>query len=180
MSLNPTTIGGYELKNCVASGATTQIWEVTQAGSALPLAMKLLLPDSLKDPQVKNVLKHEFKVGSSFEHPNLVRFHKIEITRDHGFFIMDYFRAPSLKAQTAANVDAELQSDAAAIGVDWANLEACMNDPQTDTVIRAQADQGHAAGVRGTPAIYVNGKSLDLAALILSLNMVRERLGKSK
>jgi protein-disulfide isomerase/uncharacterized membrane protein len=84
------------------------------------------------------------------------------------------------QGKTAANVDAELQSDAAAIGVDWANLEACMNDPQTDTVIRAQADQGHAAGVRGTPAIYVNGKSLDLAALILSLNMVRERLGKSK
>ena len=109
MSENQTLIGGYELKNCVASGASTQIWEVTQQGSTTPFAMKLLLPDSLKDAAVKNVLKHEFKVGSSLEHPNIIRFHKIEVTRDHGFFIMDYFRAPSLKAQVSANL-AETQS----------------------------------------------------------------------
>jgi serine/threonine-protein kinase len=104
MSEGPTIIGGYELKNCVASGASTQIWEVTQQGATTPFAMKLLLPDSLKDPAKKNVLKHEFKVGSSLEHPNLVRFHRIEMSRDHGFFIMDYFRAPSLKAQISANL----------------------------------------------------------------------------
>jgi eukaryotic-like serine/threonine-protein kinase len=104
VSENQTLIGGYELRNCVASGASTQIWEVTQPGSAISFAMKLLLPDALKDPAAKSILKHEFKIGSGFEHPNLVRFHKIEVTRDHGFFIMDYFRAPSLKAQIAANL----------------------------------------------------------------------------
>lgn len=109
MSESQTLIGGYELRNCVASGASTQIWEVTQQGSTTPFAMKLLLPDSLKDAAIKNVLKHEFKVGASLEHPNIIRFHKIEITRDHGFFIMDYFRAPSLKAQISANL-AETQS----------------------------------------------------------------------
>lgn len=104
MSDNPNLIGGYELKNCVATGASTQIWEVTQQGSTVPLAMKLLLPDSLKDAEKKSILKQEFKVGSVFEHPNLVRFHKLEMTRDHGFFIMDYFRAPSLKTQISGNL----------------------------------------------------------------------------
>ena len=104
MSENQNEVGGYELKNCVASGNSTQIWEVTQAGSTVPLAMKLLLPDSLKDPIAKNVLKHEFKVGMSFEHPAMIRYHKLEVNRDHGFFIMDYFRAPSLKSQILANL----------------------------------------------------------------------------
>lgn len=109
MSDNQNLIGGYELKNCVATGKSTQIWEVTQAGSTVPLAMKLLLPDALKDPVAKNVLKHEFKVGALFEHPSMIRYHKIEVNRDHGFFIMDYFRAPSLKTQISGNLS-ETQS----------------------------------------------------------------------
>ena len=104
VSENQNLIGGYELKNCVATGKSTQIWEVTQTGLSVPLAMKLLLPDSLKDPIAKSVLKHEFKVGSLFEHPTMIRYHKIEVNRDHGFFIMDYFRAPSLKTQITGNL----------------------------------------------------------------------------
>ncbi|HRA87919.1 MAG TPA: hypothetical protein PK992_07615, partial [Planctomycetaceae bacterium] len=104
MSENQNLIGGYELKNCVATGNSTQIWEVVQAGSTVPFAMKLLLPDALKDSAQKNILKHEFKVGSALEHPALLRFHKLEVTRDHGFFIMDYFRSPSLKTQISANL----------------------------------------------------------------------------
>lgn len=104
MSDNQNIIGGYELKNCVATGNSTQIWEVTQTGSTVPLAMKLLLPDSLKDPAAKSILKHEFKVGMCFEHPTMIRYHKLEVSRDHGFFIMDYFRAPSLKTQITANL----------------------------------------------------------------------------
>jgi eukaryotic-like serine/threonine-protein kinase len=109
VSENQTVIGGYELKNCVASGASTQIWEVIQQGATTPFAMKLLLPDALKSPEAKTVIKHEYKVGHSFDHPNLIKFHRMELTRDHGFFIMDYFRAPSLKAQISGNL-AETQS----------------------------------------------------------------------
>ncbi len=104
MSENQNIIGGYELKNCVASGKTTQIWEVTQVGSTVPLAMKLLLPKSLKDAEAKRVLKHEYKIGQSFEHPTMIRYHKLEVHRDHVFFIMDFFRAPSLKSQIMANL----------------------------------------------------------------------------
>ena len=104
MSENQNLVGGFELRNCVASGHSTQIWEVTEQGSTVPFAMKVLLPDALKDPEAKAVLKHEFKVGSSLEHPSFVRFHRIEMTRDHGFFIMDYFRSPSLKAQIGGNL----------------------------------------------------------------------------
>jgi serine/threonine-protein kinase len=101
---NTNLVGGFELKNCIASGSSTQIWEVVEQGATVPFAMKLLLPESLKDAEAKAVLKHEYKVGQGLEHPGFVRFHRIELTRDHGFFIMDYFRAPSLKAQISANL----------------------------------------------------------------------------
>ena len=104
MAENQNLVGGYELKNCIASGSSTQVWEVVEQGGTVPLAMKLLLPEKLKDAEAKGVLKHEFKVGSQLEHPGFVRFHKLEMNRDHGFLLMDYFRAPSLKAQLSANL----------------------------------------------------------------------------
>ena len=103
VSENQNLVGGYELKNCIATGNSTQIWEVTQQGGSFPLAMKLLLPDAHKSAPEKAVLKHEYKVGAALEHPNFLRFHQLEMNRDHGFFVMDYFRAPSLKTQLAAN-----------------------------------------------------------------------------
>ena len=109
MSEGPIIVGGYELKNCIASGKTTQIWEVTEQGGSTQFAMKLMLEDARKKPEEKAVLKHEFKVGKSLEHPGIVRFHKIEINRDHAFFIMDFFRAPSLKLQITTNLP-EIQS----------------------------------------------------------------------
>ena len=58
MSENQNVVGGYELKNCVASGASTQIWEVAQQGATTPFAMKLLLPDAFKNAEAKAILKH--------------------------------------------------------------------------------------------------------------------------
>ncbi len=97
------TVGNYELRNCVATGTSTQIWEVTEVGSSAQLAMKLLLADALKEVEQKNVLKHEYKVGRSLDHPSFLKFHHLEVNRDHGFFVMDYFRSPSLKTQISAS-----------------------------------------------------------------------------
>ena len=96
-------VGNYELRNCVASGSTTQIWEVSQAGSPMQLAMKLMLDDARKIAAEKNVLKHEFKIGKMMDHPSFLRFHELEINRDHAFFVMDFFRSPSLKNQILSN-----------------------------------------------------------------------------
>ena len=102
----PLIVGNYELRNCVASGNTTQIWEVSQQGSPMQLAMKLMLDEHRKDSSERAVLKHEFKIGRVLEHPNFLRFHEIEINRDHSFFVMDYFRSPSLKTHITSNLPA--------------------------------------------------------------------------
>ncbi len=100
----PIIVGEYELRNCVATGNVSQIWECVERGGAQQLAMKLLLPEAFDEAINKNALKHEFKCGQLFEHPNIIRFYKLEMNRDHAFFTMDYFRAPSLKSGIASNL----------------------------------------------------------------------------
>ena len=104
------TVGTFELHNCIASGNSTQIWEVSEPGAPMQLAMKLLLEEALKDSAEKNTLKHEFKVGTALDHPGFLRFHQIEVNRDHGFFTMDFVRCPSLKAHLSSGLPA-LQSN---------------------------------------------------------------------
>lgn len=96
-------VGDYELRNCVATGNVSQIWECVERGGSQHFAMKLLLEEAFAESVNKTTLKHEYKVGASLEHPNFLRFYKIEVNRDHAFFIMDYFRAPSLKSQIASD-----------------------------------------------------------------------------
>lgn len=96
-------VGDYDLRNCVATGNVSQIWEVVERGGTQHFAMKLLLAEAFGEAKEKATLKHEFKVGQAVDHPNIIRFYKLEVNRDHAFFIMDYFRAPSLKSQIASS-----------------------------------------------------------------------------
>src|SRR5262249_6474591 len=95
------TIGKYRLTTCVATGQHSQVWEVIDNETTRRCAMKLLLPEALKDKQADalGTLKHEFRVGSSFEHPNIVRFYEVAASRKQAYFTMEYFPAPNLKAQ---------------------------------------------------------------------------------
>lgn len=45
----------------------------------------------------------------------------------------------------------------AALGADKGKLESCLADPATVESLKRDIEQGLAAGVRGTPAVYVNG-----------------------
>jgi len=104
VSEGENTIDGYELTNCVASGNASEIWEVSsQSGGSQPLCMKLLLPHALEDANAKQVLKHEAKVGKSLDHPSIVKIHKVAVTKQHGYILMDYFRAPNIKQQISGD-----------------------------------------------------------------------------
>lgn len=104
MSEGEIHIGEYELRNCVATGNVSQIWEVVERGGSQHFAMKLLLPEALQEGVNKRSLKHEFNVGKAMDHPNIIRFYKLNINRDHGYFIMDYFRAASLKTNISSSL----------------------------------------------------------------------------
>lgn len=99
MSTDQSVIGKYKLLSCLASGQHSQVWEAIDNETTRRVAMKLLLPEMLKDPEQVAAIKHEFKVGSSLEHPNIIKYHEVKANKEHAYFTMELFPSPNLKAQ---------------------------------------------------------------------------------
>lgn len=89
-------IDDFQLVNLIASGHSSQVWEVADAGGQ-SFAMKLLLSEAFKSQDQVNVLKHEAKVGQQLDHPNLIHTHRFVKTKTHCYMLMELFRSPSLK-----------------------------------------------------------------------------------
>ncbi len=102
--MSNTIIDDYELLNCLATGNISQIWEVKQVSSSQTFAMKLLLPEALVNPEHKASLKHEASVGKRFDHPNIIRIHDLKFSKKHGYFTMEFFRAPNLKSMLRSDL----------------------------------------------------------------------------
>lgn len=82
------------------------------------------------------------------------------------------------RMENEAATDAELKNQLPPLGVDWSQLETCMQDPSLGQMVTAQAEQGDRAGVRGTPTIFVQGKKLEMGQSIRVLNLTRARILK--
>lgn len=99
MASDTNTIGQYQLVNCIASGSSSQVWEAIDTETTRRVAMKLLLPEKLKDAEALGSLKNEFKVASSFDHPNIPKYYEFAKTKQNAYFVMELFAAPNLKTQ---------------------------------------------------------------------------------
>lgn len=104
MSQDQDLVDEYRLINLIAGGNSSQVWEVGEKDSSNRYAMKLLLPEAHADKERVRTLKQEAKIGDSFDHPNLVKFHKVVATKKHAYLIMEYFRAANVKAQINADI----------------------------------------------------------------------------
>ncbi len=105
MSQAELTINGYELVTCIATGNTSQVWEVKQSAGGQTYAMKLLLPETLSDAEHKRTMRHEASVMKQFEHPNIIHFVESKIARKHAYIIMELFRSMNLKSLIRADLD---------------------------------------------------------------------------
>jgi serine/threonine protein kinase len=97
-------VDNYKLLTTLATGQTTQVWEVIDQNNGEKYAMKLLLPDAFKDAAQKATLKFEAKVMESLDHPNIIKFHKLFMGKNHGYLVMELFKAPNLKSQTQGDL----------------------------------------------------------------------------
>jgi len=92
-------IDGYKLVGCVATGNSTQIWEVVPPSGSSRFAMKLLLPRAFEDKEQIQILKGEGRVCKALNHPNLVTFHDAVFDKKHGYIVMEFLRAQNVKTQ---------------------------------------------------------------------------------
>jgi serine/threonine protein kinase len=83
--------------NLIMTGQTSQVWEVVHEQTRERYALKMLLSDFRKNREQLGYLKHEFSVGKSLKHPQLIKTH--ELLHDAGayYLLMEYFPYPNMK-----------------------------------------------------------------------------------
>lgn len=96
--------GVYKLVMCIATGGSSQVWEVIEQGSNRHLAMKLLKQDSPDFKEHKASLKHEADVLKTLDHPLIVKHEKYSSSRDNTYLVMEHFRAANVKLQIKSNI----------------------------------------------------------------------------
>lgn len=93
---NPNKIDDYVLLSVIATGKTSQVWEVMHEQSGRTYAMKMLLPEAMADPDEKSLLKLESKLAKMFEHPNLIQTHGLVMRKTECYLLLDLFKTPNL------------------------------------------------------------------------------------
>lgn len=63
------------------------------------VALKALHGDYCKDKSEVAALKHEYNVGSSIDHRNIIDIYDYDVVRGVPFIVMEYFNGPNVKQQ---------------------------------------------------------------------------------
>lgn len=100
-------IGPYRLHKVIGTGQNSQVWEVVEMASGLHFAMKVLLPEKVRDRELRRLLFHEAEVGIALAkpqpHPNVIRIIKVVKEERDAYFIMEFFPAGSLRLRITNN-----------------------------------------------------------------------------
>ncbi|OFZ18560.1 MAG: hypothetical protein A2Z20_10565 [Bdellovibrionales bacterium RBG_16_40_8] len=102
-----------------------------------------------------------------------------EKTAQQGWAIHDYIYSKQTQISSQGNIDFAKQELANAYNKFNISEEAqkiCLENPDTDAFIRAQAKAGANAGVKGTPTLFINGKKLSRGHLLPILEAVYKSL----
>ena len=90
-------IGPYRLLKLVRASKTAKIWEAMNSSDNKRLALKALHGDYCKDKAEIAALKHEYNVGKSIDHPNVIDIFEYDVVRGVPFIVMEYFNGPNVK-----------------------------------------------------------------------------------
>lgn len=97
MATEQGTIAGYRLLTLMMTGQTSQVWEVSEPGSGRHFALKLLLPENVRNEQHRKFLFHEAEVGMSLHHKNIIRVLKVSRDKHTPFMLMEFFPGGNVK-----------------------------------------------------------------------------------
>ncbi|AFY01755.1 fused vitamin K epoxide reductase/thioredoxin [Bdellovibrio bacteriovorus] len=95
-----------------------------------------------------------------------------------GWVAHDYIFDNQEEITRMMNLDKNLESIATATGIQLEELKTCVKGTEIPEVVRNTAKEGEVAQIRGTPAIFVNGKLLDSGQLIPVLEAAYKTLKK--
>lgn len=91
------SIGDYRLLRVLGQGATGTVWEATWEGRRV--AIKVLSPTVMADPEFIGRFEREFDVARRFNHPRLVTCQALGQVKDTYYIAMDYLPGGSLRTR---------------------------------------------------------------------------------
>jgi protein-disulfide isomerase len=92
------------------------------------------------------------------------------------FYDWDYQNQDDI---TVENLKPKVLGWAAGNGISSAQLESCMDGKATDAEVTQNVSEGKAAGVRGTPTLFVNGLKSASSQIPALQQMIEKELAKS-
>jgi serine/threonine protein kinase len=101
VSIGKDFIGPFRMLRLIRSGTTTQVWEALREGEKERVAIKVLLADYRRDKFEIDQLKHEARVGTQLNHPNVIQIY--EYYEDQGYPLL------SLQLLSARNLKIEMR-----------------------------------------------------------------------
>ena len=95
-------IGSYRLLKLVRAGNSCQIWEAMRDDNTR-CALKALQEEHRKNKEEIGYLKHEFNVGRTLSHPNVIEIYDFNIVRGIPHLALEYFKSKNLKQALRAD-----------------------------------------------------------------------------
>jgi serine/threonine protein kinase len=108
-------VGNYRMYHLIRAGAMYEIWAVRPMSENTAYAMKWLPPGPKYSRAAVNELKHEYTVGASLDHPNIIKTIEFGNTNNGAFMLLELFKVPNLKQQIISGGYKKLQHRAKAI-----------------------------------------------------------------
>ena len=97
MSTDAYVLSGYRLTNLMMSGQTSQVWEAIQEITGRRYALKMLLPERVREPEHRKYIETEAKVGKLLHHPKIIKVFEYFREKENPHFIMEFFPGANLK-----------------------------------------------------------------------------------
>jgi serine/threonine protein kinase len=102
-------VGNYRMFHLIRAGAIYEIWAVRPVSGNEPYAMKWLPPGPKYSRANVTELKHEYTVGVTLDHPNVIKTIDFGNTSNGAFMLLELFKVPNLKQQLISGGYKKLQ-----------------------------------------------------------------------
>ncbi len=98
MDLSPhARLGPYRLLSMVGTGRSCQVWDAIDDSNTERRALKILTDSYAAEREQVGLLKREFAVGRSLDHPQVIRIYDYQNHRGTIYLVMELFPAYNIK-----------------------------------------------------------------------------------
>ena len=94
---NAQYISHYKIISLLGAGGMGKVYKAMDSETKKTVALKVLNPELLKDPENRRRLSAEGHLLSSFSHPNIVKVFEIGESNERGFIAMEYLEGGTLR-----------------------------------------------------------------------------------